>query len=418
MKATTLGRLNWLVSLCVLVAFLATAGCAQPAPSQSASAPAAPTTAAAAAPTVPPPATPTVAAPPSPTAPAPATPTVAAPASPKAAPSPSAMAASGKRTVTDALGNKIEIPAVVNRVADAWPANVGMVLMLGGADKLVGITDQAQNQPWLRKLYPRVKEIPLISSGQSSGDLNIETLIQTKPDVLLMSYAGGMPTWMDKVKEAKIPVVLMPANNYEEMKTAIRITAEVLGPSETAVAEEWLKYYDGNIKRISTVIASVPKEQRPKVLHTLRPTILTVDGVGGLVNDWITNSGGVNVTVEIKGNSGTATMEQIIKWNPDIIIVGTEPNTENAQKIMTDPQWAGIKAVKDKRVYVNPTGVYLWDRHSGEGALQILWAAKLLYPDKFQDIDLKKETKAFFTKFFHYDLTDADYDSIINAKAP
>jgi iron complex transport system substrate-binding protein len=410
MKATTLGRLNWLISLCVLVAILAVAGCAQPAPGPSAAAPASPTVAAKPAPTAPAPASPTVAAAPSATVPAPASPTVAAAASPAAA--------SGKRTVTDALGNKVEIPAVVTRVADAWPANVGMVLMLGGADKLVGITDQAQNQPWLRKLYPRVKDMPLISSGQSAGDLNIETLIQTHPDVLLMSYAGGMPTWIDKVKEAKIPVVLMPANNYEDMKVAIRTTAEVLGPSETAVAAEWLKYYDSNITRISTVIATVPQAQRPRVLHTLRPTILTVDGVGGLVNDWITNSGGVNVTVEIKGNSGTATMEQIIKWNPDIIIVGTEPNTENAQKIMTDPQWSGIKAVKDKKVYINPTGVYLWDRHSGEGALQILWAAKLLYPDKFQDVDLKKETKAFYTKFFHYDLTDADYDSIINAKAP
>jgi len=31
--------------------------------------------------------------------------------------------------------------------------------------------------------------------------------------------------------------------------------------------------------------------------------------------------------------------------------------------------------------------------------LQILWAAKLLYPDKFQNVDLKKEKKEFFTKF-------------------
>ena len=208
-----------------------------------------------------------------------------------------------------------------------------------------------------------------------------------------MSYVTGLPTWMDKVAEAKIPVVLMPGNSFEDVKTAIRMTGQLLGPSEAAVAEEWIKYYDSNVKRISAVTALIPQEQRPRVMHTLRPTILTVDGVGGLVNDWINNSGGINVTVEIKGNSGTATMEQILKWNPDVIICGTEPNTENAQKIMTDPQWSGIKAVKDGKVYVNPTGVYLWDRHSGEGALQILWAAKLLYPDKFQDIDLRRRPR-------------------------
>lgn len=339
-------------------------------------------------------------------------------AAPKSLATSPAAAAPQTRTITDAAGRTVQIPAVVNRIANAWPANVGMVLMLGGADKLVGITEQAQNQPWLRKLYPRVMSIPLIASGQSASDINIETLVGTHPDVVLTSFATGMPDWVAKVEEAKIPVVLMPGNNYEDIKTTIRMTGEILGPSGQAVAEDWLTYYDGNIKKIAPVTASIPQAQRPRVLHTLRPTILTVDGVGGLVNDWITNSGGVNAAVEIPGNSGTATMEQIIKWNPDVIICGTEPNTENAQKILTDPQWSGIKAVKDKRVYVNPTGVYLWDRHSGEGALQVLWAAKLLYPDRFQDIDIKKESKEFYSRFFHYNLTDSDFDSIMNATAP
>lgn len=325
-------------------------------------------------------------------------------------------AAPKTRTIKDAAGRVVEIPAVVSRVADAWPANVGMVLMLGGADKLVGITQQAQNQPWLRKLYPKIMNVPIVVNA--SNDINIESLISANPDVIIMSYVGGMPAWMDKVAAAKIPVVLMPGNNFEDIKTAIRMTGEVLGPDSAAIAEDWVAYYDGNVKRIAAVTSSIPKESRPRVMHTMRPNINTIDGVGGLVNDWITNSGGVNVAVEIKGNSGSATVEQIMKWDPDVIICGTEPNTENAQRILADPKWSGIKAVKDKRVYVNPTGVYLWDRHSGEGALQILWAAKLLYPDKFQDIDLKKETVAFFDKYFHYHLNDADYASIMNATKP
>src|SRR5262249_24833289 len=161
----------------------------------------------------------------------------------------------------------VELPAVVNRVANAWPANVGMVLMLGGADKLVGITEQAQNQPWLRKLYPRVMNIPLVSSGQSASDINIETLVSAHPDRLITSFAGGMPTWLSKVEETKIPVVLMPGNTFDDIKTTIRMTGQILGPTEEAAAEEWVKYYDGNIKKISAVTASIPKEQRPRVLH-------------------------------------------------------------------------------------------------------------------------------------------------------
>jgi len=51
-------------------------------------------------------------------------------------------------------------------------------------------------------------------------------------------------------------------------------------------------------------------------------------------------------------------------------------------------------------------------------ALQVLWAAKTLHPARFPDLDLRKETKAFYTKFFDHTLTDAEYDSIMRAAAP
>ena len=85
---------------------------------------------------------------------------------------------------------------------------------------------------------------------------------------------------------------------------------------------------------------------------------------------------------------------------------------------LDDPRWREIKAVKEGRVLVNPTGAYLWDRHSAEAALQVLWAAKMLHPDLFPDLDIKRETFDFYARYFHYALTDGDYRSIMNATAP
>ena len=110
-------------------------------------------------------------------------------------------------------------------------------------------------------------------------------------------------------------------------------------------------------------------------------------------------------------------MEQIAAWNPDVIIVGTAPNEESRRAILNDPRWSQIKAVRTGRVYVNPSGVYLWDRHSAEAALQVLWAAKTLHPTRFRDLDLEKETKTFYAKFFDYALTDAEYNAIMRAAA-
>ncbi|WP_172607379.1 hypothetical protein [Corynebacterium renale] len=45
-------------------------------------------------------------------------------------------------------------------------------------------------------------------------------------------------------------------------------------------------------------------------------------------------------------------------------------------------------------------------------------AAKLFYPDRFQDIDLVKETQDFYKKFYDYDLSADEVQRIIDAEAP
>lgn len=320
------------------------------------------------------------------------------------------------RKITDAAGRVVEIPYNVNRVVDLWPANHGIVLILGGADKLVGTVTMAQKQPWLQKLYPGIKKLPVVTNAPS--DINIETLASLHPDVILMSYAAGKPTWMDKITALNIPIVLMPALTFDDIATTILMTGEILGPKEAALAKEFVKYYQDNISRVRAVTATLPKEQRPKVLHTMQSGLLAVDGVNSLIDNWITIAGGTNAAVDVKGTGKIVTMEQILQWNPDVIICGTTPSSKNQQKIIHDPQWSGINAVKKGNVFVNPSGVYLWDRHSAEGALQVLWAAKILHPDKFKKMDIRQETTSFYSRFLHYQLTDKDLDSILNATAP
>lgn len=318
------------------------------------------------------------------------------------------------RQVTDITGRVVTIPSRVNRVADPWHANNGMVLMMGAADKIVATTAQAKKQPWFRKLFPRIDQVP--AAFDDAGDVNIETLIAARPDVVLMAYGGTLPRWKATADTYGIPVFMMPNTSLADLKTTARMTGEVLGSREAGRAAEWIRYFDDNIRRVTAVTSRIPRNQRPKVLHTATGTILTVDGVKTVIDDWITVAGGVNASTVVS-NARPVSMEQIAAWNPDVIIVGTAPNEENRRAILSDPRWSQITAVKTGRVFVNPSGVYLWDRHSAEAALQVLWAAKTLHPERFKDLDLKKETKAFYAKFFNYMLTDAEYHAIMRATA-
>src|SRR5271170_2252805 len=319
------------------------------------------------------------------------------------------------REVTDAAGRVVTLPSTVNRVADAWHANNAMVLMLGGADKLVATTVQAQRQPWLRKMYPRIDQVP--AAFNAAGDLNVETLIGTRPDVILMAYDGSLPKWSAAVEAYHVPIVLMPNSSLEGLKTTARITGQVLGEREAKVAEDYVRYLDGNIRRVRSVTDRLAASDRPTVLHTASAGVLTVDGRDSVIDDWITMAGGRNAA-DVVGLGRPVSLEQIAAWDPDVIIIGTAPNQQSRQAILDDPRWREIKAVKTGKVFVNPTGAYMWDRHSAEAALQLLWAAKLLHPELFPDLDLKRETSDFYARYFHHVLTDDEYASIINATAP
>src|SRR4029078_6421082 len=98
------------------------------------------------------------------------------------------------RLVTDITGRTVTIPSLVTLVAAPWHANNGMVLMMGAANKIVATTLQAKKQPWFRKLFPRIDQVP--AAFDDAGDVNLETLIAARPDVVLMAYGGTLPKWM------------------------------------------------------------------------------------------------------------------------------------------------------------------------------------------------------------------------------
>ena len=185
-------------------------------------------------------------------------------------------AAPETRQITDAAGRHVTIPENVTRVADPWHANNAMVLMLGGAATLVATSVQAKSQPWLRRLYPPIEAMP--AAFNAAGEVNMETLIGARPDVILMAYDGSLPKWFTAVDSAyQIPVVLMPNSSLDGLKTTALLTGEVLGPKELGVAREFVRYFDDNIQRVLRVTGKLAVNSRPKVLHTSSAGILTAE---------------------------------------------------------------------------------------------------------------------------------------------
>ena len=136
-----------------------------------------------------------------------------------------------------------------------------------------------------------------------------------------------------------------------------------------------------------------------------------------IIDEWIRYAGGKNA-ITADGPQITVTIEEIVKANPDIIIIGGTQSRKGIEQLMNDPQWASLKAVQNGRVYSNPVGTFNWDRYSAESALQILWAGQMIQPELFSDVNLVKETQEFYKTFLHYDLSIDDAQRIIAGEGP
>ncbi|WP_107965489.1 ABC transporter substrate-binding protein [Campylobacter concisus] len=315
------------------------------------------------------------------------------------------------REVKDISGDIVKVPVNVEKIATLWYANNQIVLMLGGADKIVATTDLIKNNKWFAHIYPRISSIP---NGVNGKDLQVEELVKLSPDIVIAA---------DKKNKEELTkngfTVLYPSfTNHADMKKSVSIMAEAIGGNAPKIAQKFNEYFDGNLKRVLSKTDKIAASDRPKVLHIADgKNLFKVDGTNTIIDEWIRVAGGQNA-VQKAGNMLEINAEEIPNMNPDVIIIGRAKAPEILKKIYENPIYADTNAVKNKRVYVNPTGVFSWDRYGAEGALQILWAAKILHPDLFKDINIEAETKKFYKEFLHYDLSDKEVGYILNGLGP
>ncbi|MFT8395052.1 ABC transporter substrate-binding protein [Propionibacterium sp.] len=313
------------------------------------------------------------------------------------------------QTITDQLGHQVTVPTQIDRIADSWPAHTEVLMTLGAGDKIVATANTPKSLPWMFYIQPSLNNA-IVTTAQN---FNTESLAQKNPDIFFMSPGNANA---DKIQSMGIPTVQLNFTTYDQMKQTMSITGNILGGDAPARATKFNDNLDQTLASTKKVSDTIPASQKPKVLHIQSFNPLQVDGSDTIIDQWINAAGGVNAAASISGNQKPVSMEQIISWNPDVIIVGDGlPATVNT--IETDSAWSTVNAVKNKKVLLDPTGVFHWDRYSPEAVLQIPWAAKTLHPDLFSNIDMVKEVQDYYQNFLNYNLT-ADQANLILAGEP
>ncbi|MDO9573597.1 MAG: ABC transporter substrate-binding protein [Candidatus Contubernalis sp.] len=86
-------------------------------------------------------------------------------------------------------------------------------------------------------------------------------------------------------------------------------------------AEEVVEYTRKEMKMIRDTIGAIPEKDRARGLFVWGPTKLDIAGGDSTGSDILKEAGGVNVAEDIDQEHPIANMEQVINWNPDVIVM-------------------------------------------------------------------------------------------------
>ena len=313
----------------------------------------------------------------------------------------STIAAQDTLRVVDQTGRIIDVPQPVERIVSAYGIATYYVYALGAGDRIVNawyvqIRGISQAPEALYRIEPNLAE------KLSFGTPNLEEVVAKEPDLVLTNPVkhGALAVTL---AELGIPAIQYTAETPEEIKEAMLLTGTALGPETTARAETFADTCDRLLNQVRTQTDAIPEDQRLRVYFCGSDPLRAASG-DMYQSLMIEAAGGISVSQGLVGYWNNVNLEQVLVWEPDVIVITTYGGLE-PEGIIDDPDWQAIPAVKNGRVYKMPGLAAAWDTPVPDSILGILWLAERLYPDEVV-FDLEEEVRDFYGTFYDYQLSD------------
>jgi iron complex transport system substrate-binding protein len=303
-------------------------------------------------------------------------------------------------TVIDSADRTVTINMPIERIASSsMPQDIRTIIALGAADKIVGVPDaitgdDADYYPAIYMAYPELTELPIAGSPYYGGPY-LEVIASLEPDLVLVSYADA-----DAVQEALgVPTIAAPSSDTVAIALKgfkwLKMMGYIIG--EQGRAEELSSYFHDKLDEVRDVTSGIAETEKPKVYLAFwtggMETITYTPGIYAAVD----KAGGMNVVSEDPGTHGPyspymweVSKEQIIAWNPDIILIHACTGPIAIEDVLADPDLQSITAVQNNDVYYTKGFMFGWDPATGVIEASC-YMPKLFHSEEFSDLDVDEE---------------------------
>ena len=321
-----------------------------------------------------------------------------------------------RRVITDGMDRNVEIPYSVERIVCVGVGALRYTCYVGGADRVVGVEDY-ETKPGMSRLYNYVnfdlfQNLPVTGTN---GEPFVEEIINVDPQVIVMSsYASQDPDELSQ--KTGIPVVVVPGSDTtldEKAYVTIRILGELYQLEDRA--EDLTAYLKSIQKDLDDRTASIAEDAKPtcyvggvsfKGHHGFEGTeayygpfeLIHAKNLANTTDQ----TGAFNIDVE-----------QVLSWDPEIIFLDFNGMNLINEDYGAHPEfYNALTAVQEGKVY-SQISVRSSASNLETALADAYYAACVMYPQQFQDIDPVEKAGEIFTKLLgsnpYHDLEEAGY---------
>lgn len=324
-------------------------------------------------------------------------------------------AAPQEREITDMAGRTMTVPLEIESVFSTGPV-AAIYLYTLVPDKLLG-WNYALNDIEKSIILEQYHDLPNFGQGDA---VNYEAVIAAGPTIALnvTSINDGSIDASDALAEQLGVPVVMVSSDLLDAPAVYRFMGELFGVEEQA--EALAAYAEETFNAISSL--DIPNEEKVRIYYGNGEDSLETAPAGSSHGQIIDLVNAVNVAdLELgDGSRVQISAEQLLAWDPDVIIVNGEPKADMtgsaaAEAILADPLFATLKAVQNGAVYGTPNAPFSWvDRPPGPNRIVgMRWLSGLIYPE-YLDYDVDEAVREFFQLFYHVELTDEQLTQLYN----
>lgn len=220
-----------------------------------------------------------------------------------------------------------------SKIISLGPVITEQLYLLGVGNKIVGCTIYC-NKPEEAKKIEKVGTVV---------EINVEKIFSLSPDLVIATSLTN-PKQIKKLKNLGLKVeVFKYAKSFSQLCEDFIKLGKIVG--EGKKAREIIENVKPKIEHIKKKTKGLRK---PKVIVILGTKPLWVATKDSFINDFIEFAGGINLGPV---QSGLVSREEIIKQNPDVIII-TEMGLSGEREKKNWKKYNTISAVKNNRIYI------------------------------------------------------------------